>query len=400
MKNNQPLLLIIVLILQYNLAAQDFEIPKEIKETHQRLSDHYEGVKEDRIHFTEDFVKKETAFLQKFYDSITEYYRYFDAKKKILKGVRVYTDNDAFAFGNRDHEYTGGLRIEFITDYVGLKLLSLRKDNDYLTYQAVFFGFELYTPDNIDIKDPIDLDPRDRPFASFQYIGRSRNSIRLDGKYRVSGELKIGIIGGEVSRNFQRIIHRDITDSSNNNGWDYQIANEGRFAIQYNSSNEWQEKLTDNGQYVSYGVNFGLGFEKTFVSPILSISNKTFFERNHHNAINSSNKYFGTQSLWTQIKQTLFYEATVAPEYVIYNSMLQGYPTKNKEFVARNNGKVVIPVIDNISNIVTKFSLSFGFRNYNSTLMFSYYIQTPEYDYGWKDKAFHKYGRISFTLNI
>ena len=229
---------IITLISLFCSLLISSQIPTEIDSINKNISAFYEGQK---TLFIESDVVKLTQYNQIFYNGKTEYYRYYNAKKKILKGIRFYTDNDIFSFfDNRDHEYTGGLRLELITDFFGLKLFSFRRDHKFLSYQSLMFGFELYTPNVIDVKNLNDLDKRDRPFASFQYLGRSRNIISLNGNYRSSGVLKIGLIGGDVSRNFQRLLHRDVTDSDNNNGWDYQIANGGRLAIQYDLRNEWQ----------------------------------------------------------------------------------------------------------------------------------------------------------------
>lgn len=390
----------ITLILLLNSLLISSQIPKEIERINKKISAFYEGQKPP---FIKSNIEKLTRYSQNFYNGKTEYYRYYNAKKKILKGVRFYTDNDIFSiFDNRDHEYTGGLKLEFITDFFGLKLLSPRRDHKFLSYQSLIFGFELYTPNVIDIKDISDLDIRDRPFASFQYLGRSRNIISLDGDYRSSGVLKIGLIGGDVSRNFQRLLHRDLTDSDNNNGWDYQIANGGRLAIQYDLSNEWQYNFKKKNLYFNYGIEAKGGFEKTSITPTIALTNKSFFEKNAHYAINSGNSNFGTQKWGQQFLQTIFYEAKLEPEIVFYNSLLQGYITKNKEFKFNDSTNLneEIPTISDINRLVGRFSFAFGFRNFNSTLLFQYYLQTPEYNYSWKNKYFHRYGRVSFTMNI
>jgi hypothetical protein len=376
------------------------QIPKKVDSINKKIFAFYEGQK---LPFIESNIVELTQDLQNFYNGKTEYYRYYNAKKKVLKGIRFYTDNDIFSFfDNRDHEYTGGLRLEFITDFFGLKLFSFRRDHKFLSYQSLMFGFELYTPNVIDVKNVNNLDERDRPFASFQYLGRSRNIISLNGNYRSSELLKIGLIGGDVSRDFQRLLHRDITDSDNNNGWDYQIANGGRLAIQYDLRNEWQYNFKKKNLYFNYGFETKLGFEKTSITPTIALTNKSFFEKNPHYAINSENSDFGTQKWGRQFLQTVFFEAKLEPEIVFYNSMLQGYVTKNKEFKFNDSTSLneEIPVISDINRLVGRFSFGFGFRNFNSTFLFEYYLQTPEYNYSWKNKYFHRYGRISFTMNI
>lgn len=155
---------------------------------------------------------------------------------------------------------------------------------------------------------------------------------------------------------------------------------------------------------MNYGYEAKLGLEKTSFTPRLVLTTKSFFEKNPHYAINSTNQHFGSQKWMSQVCQTLFFEAKLEPEIVLYNAMLQGYLRKNTKFeydnVTDTGAEKDIPVINNIKRIVGRFSFGFGFRNYNSTLLFEYYLQTPEYDYSWKDKYFHKYGRISFTMNI
>lgn len=390
---------ITIISLLYSLFISS-QIPKKIDSINKKIIAFYEG---EKLPLIESNIEKLTKNNQNFYSYKTEYYKYYNAKKKIIKGIRFYTDNDIFSFfDNRDHEYTGGFRLEMITDFFGLKLLSFRRDHEFLSYQSLIFGFELYTPNIIDVKNINDLDPRDRPFASFQYFGRSRNIINHNGDYRSSGVLKIGLIGGDISRNFQRLIHRDITDSDNNNGWNYQIANGGRLAIQYDLRNEWQYNFNKKNLYLNYGFETKLGFEKTSITPTIALTNKSFFEKNPHYAINSGNTNFGTQRWGQQFLQTFFYEVKLEPEIVFYNSMLQGYLTKNREFKFNDSSNLneEIPVMSEINRLVGRFSLGFGFRNFNSTFLFEYYLQTPEYNYSWKNKYFHKYGRISFTMNI
>lgn len=390
----------ILIICLLNSMLLYSQVHDSIKTNHDLISDYYEN-KNDSL--SEEETEKLISKMKSFYELNTEYYRYYGTKRKILKGVRIYTDNDLFAIiDNRDHEYSGGFRLELITDYFGMKLFSLKKEHKFLDYQSVFFGFELYTPDELDVKDISELDVRDRPFASFQYIGRSRNVIKYDGTYRSSKTIKIGLIGGNVGRNFQRLIHRDITDSANNNGWDFQIANGGRLAFQYDLRYEWQQKLKMKSLYFNYGFESKLGFEKLSIAPIFSLTNKSFFEKNPHYAINSKNPHFGTQEWGQQFIESMFFEARFEPEIVFYNSMLQGYITKNEEFIFNDSTNLneEIPVQSNINTIVGRFSLALGFRNYNSTIMFEYYLQTPEYDYSWKNKYFHNYARLSFTMNV
>lgn len=407
-KKNQPMRKFVILLLcLITLITHAQDVPDSIVRMHEYLTEtvNYHADNKAQID-PESELNYDLKMLQKYFNGVTEYYRYYQGEKKIIKGVRVYTDNDLFAgFDNRDHEYTGGLRVEVITDYVGTKLLSFRPDNEYLSYQSVFFGFEAFTPDVLDVDSMSALNPLDRPFASFQYFGRSRNILKFNGKYRASGTLKVGIMGGDFGRNFQRLIHRDVTDSENNNGWDFQIANGGRFALQYDLDNEWQFILNKESlrrQYLNLGFTTRVGFIRNSIAPTLTFTNKSFFQKNPHYALKTKNEHFGTQSVWKQFVETVFYEVKFQGEAVAYNAMLQGYIRDNEEFVfnEETNLNFEIPTIDDINNFVGQFSLGFGFRTYRTTILFDYVFMSPEYDYSWKDKSFHRYGRISFTMNL
>ena len=252
--------------------------PKPIKAKQDSISNYYEHKNSS---LSQNELNELIAQMNAFYELNTEYYRFYGTKRKTLKGVRLFTDNDLFAIiDNRDHEYSGGFRLEFITDYFGLKLFSFRKEHNFLDYQSVLFGFELYTPNELNVKSISEMDIRDRPFASFQYLGRSRHFIKYDGSYRSSETIKIGLIGGTIARNFQRILHRELSDSSHNNGWDFQIANGGKLAIQYDLRHEWQQKFKKKNLYFNYGFESKLGFEKLSIAPSLTLTNKSFFEKN------------------------------------------------------------------------------------------------------------------------
>ncbi|MDO6803003.1 DUF2219 family protein [Wenyingzhuangia sp. 1_MG-2023] len=428
MKKHILILLIFTSSLTY---SQNNDLNEQIGNEHNYLKELYKGnlnpniPKDDKKNNTSDFFKnlgnKEKSFkkldyqskvkivsnfVQKKVDQYTMYYRYYNSDKKIIKGVRVYHENDMLGLfqKNQDHEYTGGFQIDIVTDYFGLKILSFRPDDEYLTYQSITFGFELYTPSEINVSDPNNLNPNDRPFASFQYFGRTRNIINIDGDYRSSSEIKIGIIGGDVSRNVQMVVHNDVTPGSSvNKGWDYQIGSGGRLGLQYNLVNEWQKNIYKNN-YINYGVNGGVGHLKGFIQPILKITNKTFFEKNPHNGI-KTNDFFGTKKWGKQVWKTLFYEMNYSPDYVFFNSMLQGYPFSNEHNVIGNNNNTVgIPVIENINNFVHRFSFGLGFKNYRTTIHYQHFFQSPEYDVSsnpsWDGKTFHHYGRISLTLDL
>lgn len=160
---------------------------------------------------------------------------------KLIKGINIYHDNDFFnpLINNEDYNYTGGGRIEVQTDYLNMGfLLHLfpRYNKKILSYQGVFFGVEAFTPfynhdEHITEQERDLLYQKDRPFGSYQYLGRTKYRLHYDGLWRAKSTLRIGIIGGTIGRIVQAVLHKDQTPSSIKViGWDKQIANGGRLA--------------------------------------------------------------------------------------------------------------------------------------------------------------------------
>lgn len=190
-------------------------------------------------------------------------YDYHKTSKRFFKSIHIYHDNDFFMLSekNMDRDYTGGFRFELTTDQLKLRVLkNYFTRDDVLTYQSFFIGGEGYTPyirfteDELDgknipyeIKDgfftEMSLDTitsyltnnqelSDRPFASFQYLGRGKYRMQLKGKWRSTSLVKIGFVGKKVGENIQALLHRDITKNSQRVlNWDRQIAQGGRLAI-------------------------------------------------------------------------------------------------------------------------------------------------------------------------
>lgn len=199
-------------------------------------------------------------------------YRNDNYKPHLIKGGIIYHDNDfIFATNNSDRDYTGGARIVLFTDYLKFNLLNsainmvtevwnnyrvkngkslLFEDNNFNTYQSIFYGAEAYTPQlrNRGVFTTLtSVDSLDRPYASFQYIGLGKYFIRRRGDIRVQEETKFGKIGGKTTDVVQSVLHRDlITNSLVPYGWESQIAPNGRYGIQYDFLHEMALISPDN----------------------------------------------------------------------------------------------------------------------------------------------------------
>src|SRR5690606_17887995 len=101
-----------------------------------------------------------------------------------LSGVRVQLDNDLFAGGERDRDYTGGLSVTISGTTARDGLLSLdpllkRLDGaarvpEAATYHARQFGLMAFTPQDIVNREP---QHDDRPYASLLFVSNSRTYV-------------------------------------------------------------------------------------------------------------------------------------------------------------------------------------------------------------------------------
>lgn len=185
------------------------------------------------------------------------------SKPVLIKGSSIYHDNDFFLpIVNEDRYYTGGGRFEIYTDYLRLNFLQNLVQNllggnySTLTYQSIFAGVEAYTPQiryddileanegkSIDGKGKEELYRRyemDRPFASYEYYGIAYYRLHHQGNKRARIQVRIGQVGGVRSESVQNRLHQDVTIKSLKVlGWERQIANGGRLAMNFDYERDW-----------------------------------------------------------------------------------------------------------------------------------------------------------------
>lgn len=266
-------------------------------------------------------------------------YNYPVTKGKTLHAVIVSTDNDAFApLKNDDRNYTGGMRIELTTDLMKMRIITLWNRDRILSYQGVFAGGELFTPNISDtsiFKTPTSYDPNDRPFASYQYIGRSKYRMHYRLPLRLYSEFSAGIIGSPNPSMVQALIHRDVTTIARKPyGWESQIADGGRFA--WNGTLRFEamlfshtgdifnttRKLSRTMQHkpINEQLNFtglaelNLGHRLTAANIGLGYSSQNFRKTNGNNQVKTNNNYFAFR-----------FGGNLIYRYVVHNSMLEGF---------------------------------------------------------------------------
>ena len=174
-------------------------------------------------------------------------------------------DNDLFAAGKRDQDYTGGFvvtlsgrraaeyrwtpeRLRAWADHlVGVE--ALIGDEQHSTVHALEWGAALFTPNDIQSDAP---NPRDRPYASLFFLNSTEQSIIPARKLSIKSGLTIGFLGLDLAERVQRGFHSAIGNKEPE-GWDNQISAGGELTAKYSLS---FQKAAYQAQY-----NNGLGQE-------------------------------------------------------------------------------------------------------------------------------------------
>ncbi|HEX7116637.1 MAG TPA: lipid A deacylase LpxR family protein, partial [Steroidobacter sp.] len=156
-----------------------------------------------------------------------------------LSGVRVQLDNDLFAGGERDRDYTGGLSVTISGTTARDGLLSLdpllkRLDGaarvpEAATYHARQFGLMAFTPQDIVNREP---QHDDRPYASLLFVSNSRTYVDEDARTAWSTNLTIGVLGLSLSESVHDAVHQ-LVGSESPQGYDHQISAGGEPTARY-----------------------------------------------------------------------------------------------------------------------------------------------------------------------
>jgi len=161
-------------------------------------------------------------------------------------------DNDFFALGGKDQDYTYGLNFSFtgraakegwysldtplgwLDSALGFDHLSPVGVNKH-SFEVGMFGF---TPNDLEAAEPL---LGDRPYASLVYGSNSRE--RLDIRQRVAWKstLVVGFLGLDWVANFQNESHA-LLGSTPVRGWSHQISDGGEPTARYTIAR--QEHLT------------------------------------------------------------------------------------------------------------------------------------------------------------
>lgn len=283
-------------------------------------------------------------------------YSYETKNRKLLKFISIRSGNDLFTLGgiigevrkkgkyindnriffqrNDDRDYTGSFLIELGTDY----LSTLRK-NPLNTYQTLFYGFDVYSPyfrDTNIFKTQTSYNPLDRPYASFQYFGWSKKMLPRNNKFNRVTTIKFGKIGGDLGSKFQNALHQDISSSPRPIGWGAQVANGGRvgISIEYAQTQHVKKLSRFTNEYSLTNImtsilgEIKLGTYQTGLSFGIQIANRAFRQTNPNYIIKRTQIRLANKKAYIKARkifQPFYYKISFKTDWVIHNTMLEGY---------------------------------------------------------------------------
>jgi hypothetical protein len=185
-----------------------------------------------------------------------------------VDAVRVQIDNDLFAGGNQDRDYTGGLGITISGERAREGMLSLdpllaRVDrlvfNGQQTnvHHARQIGLVAFTPKDTLVRE---VQPDDRPYASLLFVSNGRVTVDADDRGAWISSLTIGVLGLSVSEHLHSAVH-ELVGSERPLGYDHQISAGGEPTARYTLARQQLWIADPSGQIdVKTTVQGSVGF--------------------------------------------------------------------------------------------------------------------------------------------
>jgi hypothetical protein len=153
-------------------------------------------------------------------------------------GFSITEENDVFAPNNKDHYYTQGLQLDYISD--------ITQDNDKFYQYTYGLKNIFYTPSD---KDVVTNQPNDRPWAGITAL--KYGTTRYLDKEFINGEWMLGVTGPwSYSEDIQKIVHK-LIGSGDPKGWTNQIPNE----VVLNYTIEVYNQLYMLGNYKGFSLD-------------------------------------------------------------------------------------------------------------------------------------------------
>lgn len=156
-------------------------------------------------------------------------------------------DNDLFAPGGLDRDYTGGARLaatrtgrELDRLLPGERILSwldrlstwnnhFRDSGQSVVDKTFSAGLLAFAPEDLAAEEPVD---GERPYANLLYVARSRFATSPSGRNAYQSTLTVGLLGTPLAEWAHRSIHRT-TGATIPKGYSHQIADGGELTARY-----------------------------------------------------------------------------------------------------------------------------------------------------------------------
>ena len=272
-------------------------------------------------------------------------------------GWSIQVDNDLFAGGQRDQDYTGGFAVTHsgkrVTQYrytphgartaldrlIGLS--HFLGGEEHHSVHALEWGAALFTPSDISRRS---VNPLDRPYASLFFLNSTEQTILPRRKMSVKSGLTIGILGLDLAGSIQREIHGAL-GNQRPEGWQHQISSGGELTAKYSVSaqraayqrvysNGLAQELNLTGKVdVGFTTGLGVGFNWRF-----GRINTPWWSFNPHQSdyFNlGANTASGTRNSY-QVKERYIYLGSTV-NYTAYNALVQGQFRNSAHTVDRSN---------------------------------------------------------------
>jgi hypothetical protein len=323
-------------------------------------------------------------------------------EKKHYAGFRIYHENDFVVpfVTNTDDNYTGGLKVEFITNAIPQKpAIIFNPLKGKINSLSFLFGLTAFTPQ--DLADP-NIIYTDRPYASFRYWGIGVSSINKDTTWKLSYELQFGAMGRPLAGKGQSYIHRNHLFGSQRAdpmGWKYQIGYDGTFAFNSYWKLErkiWESKLKGKKenfrliQLTGRGeMNLGQYMINAAVEPRVSLFNwnHNFGEYEDEPGLPA---VFGPTALTSidrmkkRNKAGFYIYAGMRPRIVVHNTTLTG----------KLLGKSSVHTIpsSSLKNVIFEYDCGLAFRWRFFRLGYNLIGRSKEFSF--QNKDFHNWGGL------
>ena len=168
------------------------------------------------------------------------------AMEPAMSGLRIQIDNDLFAGGERDRDYTGGFALSLSgTDardrYLSLDPVLAAIDalttpvEDVATRHARQVGLMVFTPRDVLSSAPVQ---DDRPYASLLFSTNSRVRVDNDDRGAWVSSFTVGVLGLSLTEGLHGAVH-DVVGSERPRGYEHQISAGGEPTARYTLARQY-----------------------------------------------------------------------------------------------------------------------------------------------------------------